>query len=52
LLAQEVQQVYPELVKEDVNGNLSVNYNGLIPVLLESIKELKKKLMELKRKKP
>ncbi len=39
LLAQEVQKVYPELVKQNPAGELSVNYTGLIPVLLESVKE-------------
>lgn len=37
--AQEVQQVYPELVKEGQDGYLNVNYVGLIPVLVEAIKE-------------
>ena len=39
LSAQEVQLVYPELVKEDSRGYLSVNYIGLVPVLVEAIKE-------------
>jgi len=39
LIAQEVQEVYPELVKEDQSGYLGVNYTGLIPVLIEAIKE-------------
>ena len=39
ILAQEVQEVFPELVIKDEKGNLSVNYSGLIPVLLASIKE-------------
>ncbi|MCU0374433.1 MAG: tail fiber domain-containing protein [Chitinophagaceae bacterium] len=38
LLAQEVQKVLPELVKEGENGKLGVNYSGLIPVLLEALK--------------
>jgi hypothetical protein len=42
LLAQEVQKVLPELVKEGENGKLGVNYSGLIPVLLEAIKEQQK----------
>ncbi|MES2776950.1 MAG: tail fiber domain-containing protein [Bacteroidota bacterium] len=40
LLAQEVEKVMPELVKEDEKGIKSVNYNGLIPYLLEAVKEL------------
>lgn len=39
VIAQEVQAIFPELVKEDPNGLLSVNYSGLIPVMIESIKE-------------
>ncbi|MEO1652869.1 MAG: tail fiber domain-containing protein, partial [Bacteroidota bacterium] len=39
LLAQEVQQVYPELVAEDEEGYLSINYDGFIPVLIEAVKE-------------
>jgi len=40
VIAQELQQVFPELVSEESDGNLSVNYNGLIAVLIEAIKEL------------
>ena len=50
LLAQELQKVYPELVKQYDKGILSVNYMGLIPVLIESIKEQEKRIKELKRK--
>src|SRR6185436_455303 len=42
ILAQEVREVFPELVTEDDKGLLSVNYSGLIPVLIESIKEQQK----------
>lgn len=37
--AQELKIVFPELVKENDEGYLSVNYTGLIPVLVEAIKE-------------
>ena len=39
LSAQEVQLVYPELVKENNNGYLSMNYIGLIPVLVDALNE-------------
>ena len=39
VLAQEVQKVFPELVSEDGNEMLSVNYQGLVPVLINAIKE-------------
>jgi hypothetical protein len=38
-LAQEVQEVYPELVYEDKEGMLSVDYIGLIPVIVGALKE-------------
>jgi hypothetical protein len=50
LIAQEIQQVYPELVNEDKEGNLSVNYIGLIPVLLEAIKEQQQQIKKLEAK--
>lgn len=49
VMAQEVQQLFPELVKENEKGTLSVNYMGLIPVLIEAIKEQQKEIEELKR---
>lgn len=51
LLAQDVQAVYPELVKEANNeeGTLSVNYQGLIPVLINAIKEQQEQIDELKK---
>ena len=44
VLAQEIQKIYPELVRTDEKGMLSVNYMGLTPVLIESTKELNKKV--------
>jgi hypothetical protein len=41
VIAQDVEKVYPELVTTRDNGDLGVNYNGLIPVLIEAVKELK-----------
>ena len=51
LLAQDVKAVYPELVKQANNeeGTLSVNYQGLIPVLINAIKEQQAEIDELKR---
>jgi hypothetical protein len=46
LLAQDIEEVFPELVKEgdDKDGTLSVNYQGLIPVLINAIKEQQEEL--------
>lgn len=38
-LAQEVQQVYPELVYKDEKGLLSVDYIGFIPMIVEALKK-------------
>jgi len=50
LLAQDVQKVLPELVKEadDNEGTLSINYQGLIPVLINAVKEQQEQLKEIK----
>ena len=42
VIAQEVEEIYPELVEEnEENNKKSVNYSGLVPVLLECVKTLK-----------
>ena len=46
VIAQELQKVLPELVHGD--NPKTVNYNGIIGVLIEAIKELKKEIEELK----
>ena len=49
LLAHEILEVFPELVKAggDKNETLSVNYQGLIPVLINAIKEQQNQIDEL-----
>jgi hypothetical protein len=53
LLAQEVQKLYPQLVTEFKGDNdeptLGINYLGLIPVLIEGLKEQQKQIDELKK---
>ncbi|HLO45022.1 MAG TPA: tail fiber domain-containing protein [Leadbetterella sp.] len=51
LIAQEVQQIFPELVQTDEKGFLSVNYIGLVPHLIEAIKLLKDENDSLKNNK-
>jgi len=41
LIAQEVEKLFPELVKTDSKGFKSLNYTGLIPHLIEAVKSLK-----------
>ena len=46
VVAQEVEKVLPEVVK-DMDGK-TVNYNGLIGLLIEAIKEQQAQIEELK----
>ena len=48
LIAQDLQKLYPDLVYEGGDGYLSINYTGIIPLLIQSIKELKTEIDELK----
>lgn len=48
LIAQEVQDVFPDLVKTDDKGFLSVNYIGFIPLLIENAKAQKTEIETLK----
>ncbi len=48
-IAQDVQKVVPELVRENEDGKLSLRYQGITPILLEAIKELKAEIEELKK---
>lgn len=47
LLAQEVQLLFPELVNKDDQGNLSINYIELIPLLLFEIQKINTAVKDL-----
>jgi hypothetical protein len=56
VIAQEVEKVFPELIKETSDNYKTVNYNGLVGVLIEAIKEqqdqiniLKQEIQDLKK---
>jgi len=48
-IAQEVEKVFPQLVKTDEKGIKSVAYANMTPVLLEAIKEQQQEINELKK---
>ena len=48
LIAQEVEAVMPELVTETTDGMKGINYNGVIGVLVESVKQLNSELTALR----
>ena len=50
IIAQQVQKVLPEVVSEDNNGYLNVDYGGLVPLLIENIKEHKSIINDLEKR--
>ena len=51
-IAHEVQEYYPFLVNGDKDGERiqSINYSGLIPILVKEIQDLKKEISNIKDK--
>ena len=50
VLAQEIQKIHPEVVAERKNGYLGVDYKRLVPLFIQSVKELRDEVEELKKK--
>jgi hypothetical protein len=48
VIAQEIEQILPQVVAEDENGMKSVAYGNIVGVLIEAIKEQQKQIDELK----
>ncbi|MEQ9405648.1 MAG: tail fiber domain-containing protein [Cyclobacteriaceae bacterium] len=48
VLAQELEEVFPQLVKTDEDGYKAVNYAALTAVLIEAVKELSAEVNSLK----
>ena len=38
LIAQDVEKVLPQIIETDSNGYKTVNYDAIIPILVESVK--------------
>ncbi len=49
-VAQEVEKILPELVRQDSKGKKMLNYDELIPYLVRAIQEQQKQIEELKEK--
>jgi hypothetical protein len=49
VLAQEVELILPEAVKDKENGFKSVKYNSIIPLLIECVKDQEKRIKELEK---
>lgn len=48
VIAQEVESVFPQVINEGENGIKSVNYNGLIGLLIQAVKEQNELIQELR----
>ena len=48
VIAQEIQEIVPEVVQENSNGYLSVSYGNIVGLLIEAVKELKKEIDNIK----
>ncbi|MDP4276599.1 MAG: tail fiber domain-containing protein [Bacteroidota bacterium] len=46
-IAQEVQQLYPQLIQVDKDSLLAIDYIGLIPIIVEALKEQDSIICEL-----
>jgi hypothetical protein len=49
VLAQDIQKVFPQLVSKVNNEKLAVNYQGLVPILINAMKEQQQQIEQLKK---
>jgi hypothetical protein len=47
IIAQEVEKIYPNLVDKDTKSNLTVNYIGLIPLMLSHMQKMHAMIQKL-----
>jgi hypothetical protein len=50
VIAQEIQEILPEIVVERNSGYLAVQYEKIVALLIEAIKEQQKQIEEIKQK--
>jgi hypothetical protein len=51
LIAQQVEQILPELVSENHDGTKSVHYIPIIAILIDSVNKLQERVQELEKNK-
>jgi len=50
VIAQEIEEILPEVVTTRGTGYKAVKYEKIVPLLIESIKELQKKVEDIEKK--
>ena len=48
-MAQDVEKQFPQLIKKDSSGHSFVNYQQMIPILAETIKNLNERILILEK---
>ena len=48
VIAQEVRDVFPDIIDQHPDGSLMVDYKQFVPILIEAVKELKQEIATLK----
>ena len=51
VIAQEIEQVLPEVVATRINGTKAVKYDRIVALLIEAVKDLSREIEELKKAK-
>ena len=49
MVAQEVEAVFPEVVRTNASGYKAVRYEKLVPVLIQAVKELHEKVEHIEK---
>lgn len=47
LVAEELEEILPEAVRHTPEGNMAINYNAIVPVLIEAFKEQQARIGQL-----
>lgn len=47
MYAEELEEVLPEAVRHDAEGNMAINYSAIVPVLIEAFKEQQARIEQL-----
>jgi len=48
LIAQDVEEIFPELVNNSIQGHKNINYIELIPIMISKIQEMQNEIDNLK----